>query len=151
MSGVPVATMPGSGVPVFNWPRPATQSPAADATQAGYDYDAIGEPDAVKYRNLPQRPEDMRGLVRERFDAQIASVQEPDIRLDLIRGRSKLITTKQPVVRVSIAEPGIVETVNFSPNEFELIGRTIGETTVTLWFGDAQPSDGKTPLHPNIR
>lgn len=151
MAGAPVATMPGSGVPVFNWPRPATQSPAADATQAGYDYDAIGEPDAVKYRNLPQRPEDMRGLVRERFDAQIASVQEPDIRLDLIRGRSKLITTKQPVVRVSIAEPGIVETVNFSPNEFELIGRTIGETTVTLWFGDAQPSDGKTPLHPNIR
>ncbi|MGC3971054.1 MAG: pilus assembly protein N-terminal domain-containing protein [Pirellulales bacterium] len=147
------AQMPGSGVPVFNWPRPATQGPSYDggASQAGYDYDPASEPDAVKYRQLPQRPEDMRPLVRERFDAQIASVQEPDVRLDLIRGRSKLITTKQPVVRVSIAEPGVVETVNFSPNEFELIGRTVGETTVTLWFGDAQPAPGKTPLHPNIR
>jgi pilus assembly protein CpaC len=52
---------------------------------------------------------------------------------------------------VSIADPGIVETVNFSPNEFELIGRTIGETTVTLWFGDAQPAEGQTALHPVLR
>lgn len=152
-TSISAAQVPGTGVPVFNWPRSADQTPAADAgaLQAGYDYDPASKPDAVKYRNLPQRQEDMQPLVRERFDAAIASVQEPDIRLDLIQRRSKLITTKQPVVRVSIAEPGIVETVNFSPNEFELIGREIGETTVTLWFGDAQPAQGGTPLHTNIR
>ncbi|MCE9607089.1 MAG: pilus assembly protein N-terminal domain-containing protein, partial [Planctomycetia bacterium] len=132
---------------------PAGQAPNADggATQAGFDNDPASEPDAVKYRQLPQRHEDMQPSLRERFDANIASVQEPDVRLDLIQRRSKLITTKQPIVRVSIAEPGIVETVNFSPNEFELIGRSIGETTVTLWFGDAQPAPGNTPLHTNIR
>ena len=151
---VPGVGVPGVGVPTFNWPRPAEQAPQAPegySAASAYDYDPASQPDAVKYRNLPQRPEDMQPMVRERFDTNIASVQEPDVRLDLIQHRSKLITTKLPVVRVSIAEPGVVETVNFSPNEFELIGRRVGETTVTLWFGDAQPAPGKTPLHPNIR
>lgn len=139
--------------PTYNWARPAAQNPNLDAGagQSGFDYDPASEPDAVKYRQLPQRHEDMQPTLRERHDAHIASIQEPDVRLDLIQSRSKLITTKQPVVRVSIAEPGIVETVNFSPNEFELIGRTVGETTVTLWFGEAQPAPGQTPLHTNIR
>jgi pilus assembly protein CpaC len=139
--------------PTYNWARPSAQNPNMDqgATQAGYDYDPASEPDSVKYRQLPQRTEDMQAPLREQHDAHIASIKEPDIRLDLIQRRSKLITTKQPIVRVSIAEPGIVETVNFSPNEFELIGREVGETTVTLWFGDAQPAPGQTPLHTNIR
>src|SRR6185369_5519247 len=89
--------------------------------------------------------------VRARFETYISEVQEPEIRIDLIERRSKLIRTRAPIVRVSIAEPGIVETVNFSPNEFELIGRTVGETTVTLWFGEAQPAEGATPLHPVLR
>ncbi|MBA4018335.1 MAG: hypothetical protein C0483_14310 [Pirellula sp.] len=150
---MPGVGVPGVGVPTYNWPRPAEQAPNVPEgyISASTDYDPASQPDAVKYRNLPQRPEDMQPAVRERFDTNIASVQEPDIRLDLIQHRSKLITTKLPVVRVSIAEPGVVETVNFSPNEFELIGRQVGETTVTLWFGDAQPAPGKTPLHPNIR
>jgi pilus assembly protein CpaC len=93
----------------------------------------------------------MQPAVRARFESFISEVQEPEIRIDLIERRSKLIRTRAPVVRVSIAEPGIVETVNFSPNEFELIGRSVGETTVTLWFGDAQPADGATPLHPVLR
>jgi pilus assembly protein CpaC len=139
--------------PTFNWTRPAAQAPTADqgAGQAGFDSDPNGDPDVAKASKLSQRPEDMTPTLRERFDANIAGVFEPDVKLDLIAGRSKLITTKTPVVRVSIADPSVVESVNFSPNEFELIGRTTGETTVTLWFGEAQATPGHTALHNHIR
>lgn len=143
MTGVPV----GVGSPTFNYPPPAQLG----VDQAGYDAMSGDEPDAVKSRNLPIREDAMQPQLRSRFETYISAVQEPEIRLDLIANRSKLIQTRQPVVRVSIANPEIVETVNFSPNEFELIGRALGETTVTLWFGDVQPAAGETPLHPNIR
>jgi len=146
----PVVAPPGAGYgpPIFNY-SPANQPQGAvDPSFDGLD----GErPDAVKSKDLPIRESAMQPEVRARFEQYISSIQEPEIRLDLIQRRSKLIQTRQPVVRVSIAEPGIVETVNFSPNEFELIGKGIGETTVTLWFGDAQPAPGQTPLHSNIR
>ena len=146
--GVPTAVVPlGPNGTTFNYPPPA--QPNVD--QAGYDAMSGDEPDAVKSRNLPIREDAMQPQIRARYETYISSVQEPEIKLDLIANRSKLIQTRQPVVRVSIANPEVVETVNFSPNEFELIGRNLGETTVTLWFGEAQPAAGATPLHPNIR
>jgi len=138
----------GFGRPIFNY-SPATQPQGA--VDPGFDGLDGERPDAVKSKDLPIRENAMQPEIRARFEQYISSVQEPEIRLDLIQRRSKLIQTRQPVVRVSIAEPGIVETVNFSPNEFELIGKSIGETTVTLWFGDPQPAPGQTPLHSNIR
>jgi len=140
---------PGYGPPIFNYPPPALTS--GPDGQAGYEDLDSARPDAVRSRNLPVREEAMHPQVRARFETLISEVQEPDIRIDLIERRSKLIRTRAPIVRVSIAEPGIVETVNFSPNEFELIGRSVGETTVTLWFGEPQSADGSTPLHPVLR
>jgi pilus assembly protein CpaC len=147
---VPPVYQPQSNI--FNYPAQLPiQSNQGGVAQAGYDDQEMYRPDAVKSRNLPIREENMSPAVRARFETLISEVQEPDIRIDLIERRSKLIRTKSPVVRVSIAEPGIVDTVNFSPNEFELIGRAVGETTVTLWFGDAMPAEGATPLHPVLR
>lgn len=147
---VPPVYQPQSNI--FNYaPLPPTHSNQQGVAQAGYDELDSYRPDAVKARNLPIREENMPPAVRARFETLISEVQEPDIRIDLIERRSKLIRTKAPIVRVSIAEPGIVDTVNFSPNEFELIGRSVGETTVTLWFGDALPAEGQTPLHPVLR
>jgi pilus assembly protein CpaC len=140
----------GYGPPIFNYPQqPATG--ANGTNQAGYDDPDQYRPDAVLSKNLPVREDAMTPGVRARFESLISEVQEPEIKIDLIQHRSKLIRTKAPVVRVSIAEPGTVETINFSPNEFELIGRGVGETTVTLWFGDAATDAQGTPLHPNLR
>lgn len=142
----------GFGPPIFNYPPPAaTTTGIVGGAQAQSDDSDEFRPDAVKSKDLPVREETMQPGVRARFESYISEVQEPEIRIDLIQRRSKLVRTRAPIVRVSIADPSVVETVNFSPNEFELIGREIGETTVTLWFGDAQPSEGQTNLHPVLR
>ena len=50
--------------------------------------------------------------------------------LDLDPRRSKLLRTTKPVSRISITNPAVVEIVQFSPTEFELIGGTTGQTAV---------------------
>lgn len=93
-------------------------------------------PDVRRASELPARPEEMPPETRALVEFLIEDIREPEIRLDLITRRAKLMRTRFPVVRVAIADPGVVETVNVSPTEFELIGRDEGETTLTLWFDD---------------
>jgi len=69
--------------------------------------------------------------------ALIESTMEAELVLEVERFRSKLIRTKQPVQRFSVTDPGIVQIVQFSPTEFELIAGETGETTFTVWFGPA--------------
>jgi pilus assembly protein CpaC len=64
----------------------------------------------------------------------IADIIEPEAKLTLDPRRSKLIRTKRPVARFSVTDPAILEVVQFGPTEFELIGGSTGETTLTLWF-----------------
>lgn len=69
--------------------------------------------------------------------ALIHSISEPEITLDIDPRRSKIIRTKRPVSRVSVTDPSILEVVQFSPTEFELIGGMTGQTSLTFWFDDA--------------
>lgn len=97
----------------------------------------------------PEEDVDAYGARQPRFDldnpseetrAKVGSLIEemldPEAVLELSPVRSKLIRTKQPVSRFSVTDPSIVEVVEFSPTEFELIGGDVGETTLTLWFGE---------------
>ena len=56
---------------------------------------------------------------------------------------SKIITTKKKVSRISIKDPHIVEVVQFSATQFELIGLLPGETSLTLWFADPDGEEGE--------
>ncbi len=67
-------------------------------------------------------------------DRLVSEIVEPDVTLD--PGRSKLLRTTKPVSRISVPNPGVVEILQFSPTEFELIGGTSGETDLTLWLGE---------------
>jgi pilus assembly protein CpaC len=71
----------------------------------------------------------------------ITQVLEPELTLDLDPQRSKIIRTMRPVTRLSVTDPEIVEVVEFSPTEFELIGGQSGQTSLTLWFGDNQQDE----------
>ncbi|WP_158265180.1 type II and III secretion system protein family protein [Blastopirellula marina] len=66
----------------------------------------------------------------------IEEVLEPELIFSLLSGQSKIVRTKAPVFRVAITDPSIVEVNEFSPNEMEVIGSTIGQTTMTLWFNN---------------
>ncbi len=74
---------------------------------------------------------EVQAKVRELID----TVSVPEVVLDLDPRRSKIISTKWPVTRVSVTDPQILEVVQFSPTEFELIGGVTGQTSLTFWFG----------------
>ena len=85
--------------------------------------------------------------VQTKVDTFIADIVDPEVRLTLKTGKGTLIRTKQPVARVSISDPSVVETIQFRSDEFELVGRALGETTLTLWFN----GPNEKGLHPYIR
>jgi pilus assembly protein CpaC len=88
-------------------------------------------------------PEGRRALeapspeVRAKMENLIGQVLEPEAILRLQPTMSKLMQTKQPITRVAITNPDVLEITQFSPTEFEIIGRESGVTTLTLWFADA--------------
>jgi pilus assembly protein CpaC len=64
----------------------------------------------------------------------IADVLTPESTLRLDPRRSILVRTRLPVARFSITHPDLVDIVQYSPTEFELLGLRNGETTLTMWF-----------------
>jgi pilus assembly protein CpaC len=67
-------------------------------------------------------------------DALIAGMIDSGKELRVDPRFSRLLKTKRPVNRVSVTNPAILEIVQFSPTEFELIGGRTGTTTLTFWI-----------------
>jgi pilus assembly protein CpaC len=60
--------------------------------------------------------------------------------LEVIERRSQLMTTRANLVRIQIADPAVLDVVQYGPRELSLIGLRRGSTTLTLWFeGHDQP------------
>lgn len=66
--------------------------------------------------------------------ALIQEVLEPELVLRVDPSRSKIVRTKLPVGRIVIGNPDIVDVTEFDPMEFEIVGKQLGETTMSLWF-----------------
>jgi len=75
---------------------------------------------------------------RAKLDSLIADIYDVEATLNIYLRRSRLITTREPISRVSIADPGIIEFVQYGPREIEVIGLETGETALTIWFGEQQ-------------
>lgn len=73
--------------------------------------------------------------------AQIRNLPDVNAKLKVVHRRSQLIVAKSNVVRAAIADPSVVDVVQYSPSELAIIGMNLGATTVTLWF-----DDGSEPL-----
>jgi pilus assembly protein CpaC len=54
-------------------------------------------------------------------------------RLNLLVGKSIVLKSKDPVKRISIADPAIADFVLLSPNEIYITGKAAGVTNMTLW------------------
>lgn len=54
--------------------------------------------------------------------------------LEIVQHRSQLINTSGRIRRIHIADPDVLEVIQFSENEFSLIGSEIGTTDLTFWF-----------------
>lgn len=74
-------------------------------------------------------------VVADRIDKVIQRVTEPEGELTILHGRSKVLTFRRPVARVSISDPEIAEFVAYRDDEAEFIGKRVGTTTVSMWTG----------------
>lgn len=72
-------------------------------------------------------------------DNRIADLPQASDELQVIHRRSQLLVTRTRVVRMAIADPTIIDVVQYSPNEVAVIGLSLGSTTLTLWFDDNSP------------
>lgn len=61
-------------------------------------------------------------------------------KLEVIHRRSQLMVTRQRVMRFAIADPGVVDIIQYSPTELSIVGLEIGSTNLLYWFeGDIEP------------
>ena len=73
--------------------------------------------------------------VANKIDKVIQRVTEPEGELTILHGRSKVLTFRRPVARVSISDPEVAEFVAYREEEAEFIGKRVGTTTVSIWTG----------------
>ena len=64
----------------------------------------------------------------------------PDIQeeMEIIHRRSQLVVARAPIARIAIADPTVVDVVQYSPNEIGIIGMNFGTTTLTMWFDNSR-------------
>lgn len=65
----------------------------------------------------------------------VEEVVSAEVELDVSLRRSKILRMKENIFRSAIADPNVLDFVAFGTREIELIGKTEGTTTVTLWLG----------------
>ena len=71
---------------------------------------------------------------------QIAEMPGVEEKMDVIHRRSQLVICRSNVVRTAIADPSVIDVVQYSPNELSIIGLSLGSTTLTIWFeGNPDP------------
>lgn len=103
-------------------------------TSSLYSIIALGVMTASSWaQQSPQLPP----RVAETIDKTIRRVTEPEGELALLQGRSKVLTFRRPILRVSIADPSVIEFVAYREEEAELIGKQVGTTSVNVWTGAA--------------
>ena len=64
----------------------------------------------------------------------IGEIYDPELLLRIDPTQTKILRTNYPILRTAISHPGIADIQFFSENEIEIIGKAVGETTLTFWY-----------------
>lgn len=128
------ATIPQTvGVPVNplvyqQTSEPMTIAPSGVVPQMipGHLYQAGVNP--VQYTTEPRRAADSR----------IAALPVADDEMEVIHHRSQLVVTTEPITRIAITDPNVIDVAQYSPTEISIIGLGLGTTDMTIWFGEGQ-------------
>jgi hypothetical protein len=98
------------------------------ASAEGYEF--ISPPPAI---DTPSAEAEPRTL-----PPQIAALPDVTAKLRVVRRCSQFMVTRNPISRTFVADPRIVDIVEFSDNEVSFVGLEQGTTTATLWFNEGQ-------------
>ena len=106
------------------------QSPVYQQPQQGYGSQIQQVQRVTKQDNKPKAP----------LPYEIKSMPGVQEDLEIVHRRSQLVVARSPISRMAIADPSVVDVVQYSPNEIGIIGLTLGTTTLTLWLdGSPEP------------
>ncbi|HVS38033.1 MAG TPA: pilus assembly protein N-terminal domain-containing protein, partial [Gemmataceae bacterium] len=79
--------------------------------------------------------------VREKLGQYVDKFVDPEATLDLIIGRTRLLVLRNTPKRIQVAAENAVDYNLISANELLLMGKRIGNTSLTLWFPDPKDKD----------
>jgi len=79
--------------------------------------------------------------VMQKESKLIQEVLMPELIFRVSPSQSKVIRTVLPVARVAITNASVVEVNEFGPKELEIIGLKSGQTTLTIWFTEADGTE----------
>lgn len=109
----------GSGVPANSPPAAFQQNNSFTVEQAAYGQG-------------PKKKD------KKPLHYQIAKMPQAEEEMEVIHHRSQLVVTRSRIARWFIADPSVIDVLQFSPYEISVIGTQMGATHLTLWFeGDA--------------
>ena len=86
------------------------------------------QPVIQQVQNTPQSARAIHRLIEDMPQAQ----EE----LEIIQQRSQLVITRSNILKIAVADPNILDIVQYSPKQFALVGLGLGSTTLTMWFED---------------
>lgn len=101
----------------------------------------LAEPAAIDKAEVLENPTRV-AIAKEQ--ALINQIYEPELLLRVEKARSKIVHTNFPIARSAISNPDIVDIQVFDANELEIVGKQVGETTITFWFDI--PNQGREVL-----
>ena len=104
----------------------APAAPAAPATPRKWSAPLPSLPGPAAAAADGKAPVVLAAPAASRPEAFIAEILEPEATMQVILHRSKLVRTKAPVTRFSVTQPEVLDVVQYSPTEFELIGLKAG-------------------------
>lgn len=83
---------------------------------------------------------------RAKIDSLVDEILDLEASLRMIEGRARLIVTRYPISRISVADANVVRVTALDPTQIELLGLSRGETSLLLWIEGA-----RTPLRYLVR
>ncbi len=113
-------------------------------------------PDQARLQRLPGTiigtpPRPSRETL-EKYSKFVRKFDDPEVQMELVVGRTRLMELYQVPKRVQIADDSIASYTLVSPKDLSLIGRNTGITVLTLWFADPKEPTKETILiyHVNV-
>lgn len=102
----------------------AAQGPVGYGPQGAQGYGQIQPTAATSKSSKPRRA----------LPSVIDSTPDSTETLEIIHHRSQLMVTRSQISRIAIANPEIIDVVQYSPTEISIIGLQLGTTTLHMWF-----------------
>ncbi|MBC7815743.1 MAG: pilus assembly protein N-terminal domain-containing protein [Planctomycetaceae bacterium] len=71
----------------------------------------------------------------------IQKMPQAEEEMEVIHHRSQLVITRSRITRWAVADPSVIDVLQYSPTEISVIGQQMGATHLTLWFEGEQTTD----------